>query len=240
MNKNYDYKPAFTIAASVVIASTVFWGVLTWAAASNHLGLTQTGQIGDTSGGIFGPFLNLAGLVLVYISFKEQLEANKIQHSHQAFELTFEITEKFIEAIGRNNSVFADLPKYDFGRIFKLQSSADASRILPLGVDDYTYSEWQFNELSSYFNLIVNRLPLLTIDQRQVVVQIISNSYGNKLRACWDSYVYHFNGVSAIPGQTQAIPGKSPAMMFEITRLLAQLENMQRKSLEENKLTVSQ
>lgn len=40
---------------------------------------SQSGQIGDTIGGIAGPILNLVGLLLVYFSFQEQLTANNNQ-----------------------------------------------------------------------------------------------------------------------------------------------------------------
>ncbi|GEC77941.1 hypothetical protein [Flavobacterium aquatile] len=41
--------------------------------------LTKTGPIGDTIGGITAPLINLIGAYLVYISFKAQVSANKIQ-----------------------------------------------------------------------------------------------------------------------------------------------------------------
>jgi hypothetical protein len=41
--------------------------------------LSETGQIGDTIGGITAPIINLIGAVLVYFSFQAQLDANKIQ-----------------------------------------------------------------------------------------------------------------------------------------------------------------
>lgn len=40
---------------------------------------SNTGQIGDTIGGITAPVINLIGAILVYISFDAQREANKIQ-----------------------------------------------------------------------------------------------------------------------------------------------------------------
>lgn len=40
---------------------------------------SNTGQIGDTIGGITAPIINLLGAFLVYISFQEQLRANRIQ-----------------------------------------------------------------------------------------------------------------------------------------------------------------
>lgn len=39
---------------------------------------TDTGAIGDTIGGITAPFINLLAAFLVWISFKEQVKANKI------------------------------------------------------------------------------------------------------------------------------------------------------------------
>jgi len=40
---------------------------------------SNTGQIGDTIGGITAPIINLVGAYLVYISFQAQINANKIQ-----------------------------------------------------------------------------------------------------------------------------------------------------------------
>ncbi len=44
-----------------------------------HFDLSETGQIGDTIGGITSPIIGLFGAVLVYLSFKQQFEANKLQ-----------------------------------------------------------------------------------------------------------------------------------------------------------------
>lgn len=43
------------------------------------LDLTNTGQIGDTIGGITSPIIGSIGAILVYLSFKQQFEANEIQ-----------------------------------------------------------------------------------------------------------------------------------------------------------------
>lgn len=40
---------------------------------------SNTGEIGDTIGGITAPIINLIGAFLVYVSFQAQLEANRIQ-----------------------------------------------------------------------------------------------------------------------------------------------------------------
>ena len=53
--------------------------VFTRPAIFDSWNFTQTGQIGDTIGGISGPIINLIGAYLVYISFQAQIEANRIQ-----------------------------------------------------------------------------------------------------------------------------------------------------------------
>jgi hypothetical protein len=45
----------------------------------NTFDFTQTGQIGDTIGGITAPFVGILGAILVYISFNEQRKANMLQ-----------------------------------------------------------------------------------------------------------------------------------------------------------------
>lgn len=40
---------------------------------------SNTGQIGDTIGGITAPFVGILGSFLVYLGFKEQIKSNKIQ-----------------------------------------------------------------------------------------------------------------------------------------------------------------
>ena len=37
---------------------------------------SETGQIGDTIGGLTAPFINLLSAVLIYLTFKEQINAN--------------------------------------------------------------------------------------------------------------------------------------------------------------------
>lgn len=45
----------------------------------NALNFSNTGQVGDTIGGITAPIINLLGVILVYLSFQTQIKANKIQ-----------------------------------------------------------------------------------------------------------------------------------------------------------------
>jgi hypothetical protein len=71
-------KEIITIAAIavVIMALPTF---LIFPALNKVWDFSETGQIGDTIGGIMGPFINLFAAVLVFISFKEQVKANHIQ-----------------------------------------------------------------------------------------------------------------------------------------------------------------
>jgi hypothetical protein len=56
---------------------------------------SNTGEIGDTIGGITAPFVNLVAAFLVYISFREQIKANKLLSKESSFNY-FNSTHKII------------------------------------------------------------------------------------------------------------------------------------------------
>jgi hypothetical protein len=68
---------------------TLFGGILLFIIAAPYIftrpaffsswDLSNTGQIGDTIGGITAPIISLLGAILVYYSFQAQIKANKIQ-----------------------------------------------------------------------------------------------------------------------------------------------------------------
>jgi hypothetical protein len=58
----------------VVLAPFIFTREFLW----DKLDFHETGQIGDTIGGITSPIVNLIGAVLVYFALKAQIEANMI------------------------------------------------------------------------------------------------------------------------------------------------------------------
>ena len=47
--------------------------------ASSGIDFTQTGQIGDTIGGLMGPFIAIAGVLMTFAAFWAQVRANEIQ-----------------------------------------------------------------------------------------------------------------------------------------------------------------
>lgn len=74
--------------------SNFFWIMILLFIASTPYLFTQfftgidfntTGQIGDTIGGITAPFINIAAAILVYLSFKEQIKANKLLSKESSY-----------------------------------------------------------------------------------------------------------------------------------------------------------
>lgn len=66
------------IGITLIITSPL---ILTQKAIWSFFDFSQTGQIGDTIGGITSPIVNLIAAVLVYLSFQQQILANEIQIS---------------------------------------------------------------------------------------------------------------------------------------------------------------
>lgn len=66
------------ITGTIILIFTSLY-IFTGPAKLNSWDFSQTGQIGDTIGGITAPLIGLIGAVLVYISFQAQIEANRIQ-----------------------------------------------------------------------------------------------------------------------------------------------------------------
>src|SRR5690606_4309124 len=53
--------------------------IFTSVSISEKFDFTETGQIGDTIGGIISPFIALAGVLLTFLAFYMQIKANQIQ-----------------------------------------------------------------------------------------------------------------------------------------------------------------
>ncbi|MCJ8166799.1 hypothetical protein MKJ04_18280 [Pontibacter sp. E15-1] len=79
--KNWDSitKLILGISISVIIFSFVSPIIFTSTSISYAYDFTETGQIGDTIGGIVNPFIALAGVLLTFLAFYMQIKANQIQ-----------------------------------------------------------------------------------------------------------------------------------------------------------------
>jgi hypothetical protein len=78
MKNLFDSKFYFLTLVAILLSFLSLY-IITRPAILNVFDFSNTGSIGDTIGGITAPIINLIGALLVYITFKEQFNANKIQ-----------------------------------------------------------------------------------------------------------------------------------------------------------------
>lgn len=67
----------FSIA--IILISFSFLSPILFTISFSNWDFTETGQIGDTIGGIMNPFIAIAGVISTFLAFFMQIEANKIQ-----------------------------------------------------------------------------------------------------------------------------------------------------------------
>jgi hypothetical protein len=79
--KNWDSITKWILGISILVILFSFVSplILTAASSSDTFDFTETGQIGDTIGGIINPFIALAGVLLTFLAFYMQIKANQIQ-----------------------------------------------------------------------------------------------------------------------------------------------------------------
>ena len=91
--------------ALVVIAPFIFTRQYIWDAFDFH----NTGEIGDTIGGITAPIVNLIGAVLVYFALKAQIQANTIIQRQLDDQKTKDELEQESKAISQFYSHLKDM-----------------------------------------------------------------------------------------------------------------------------------
>ncbi len=74
-----EYKNVLILIIGTLTLALALVLTLTRPAFDPFFDFSNTGPIGDTIGGITAPLFNLLGAILIYLSFKEQFKANKIQ-----------------------------------------------------------------------------------------------------------------------------------------------------------------
>lgn len=80
-NKSTNIKTSTIL---LILAGILFLvPIFTFPSINNFFNFSNTGQIGDTIGGITAPFINGLAAVLVFLAFKEQIKANEIFKSQE-------------------------------------------------------------------------------------------------------------------------------------------------------------
>lgn len=79
--KNWDRTTIFLLTISILIVAFSFIApfIFTRNTSCINLDFSNTGQIGDTLGGIMNPFIALGGIFITFLAFYMQIKANQIQ-----------------------------------------------------------------------------------------------------------------------------------------------------------------
>ena len=88
--KSYKIISIISVAISLfLVIGGCFAPWLFTGSGCERLDFTETGQIGDTIGGVMGPFIAMAGVFLTFVAFLMQVRANEIQREqlHKSFNL---------------------------------------------------------------------------------------------------------------------------------------------------------
>jgi hypothetical protein len=117
MNKKSKWFLFIGIVIIIVISPTF----LTLPALFKFWDFSQSGQIGDTIGGITAPIINLLGAILVYLSFNEQIKANNLQRGSLDNEIKKNIEQRNYNSIIHDiDNLRADINDF---RIFDANAS---------------------------------------------------------------------------------------------------------------------
>ncbi|MCX6154602.1 MAG: hypothetical protein NT007_10615 [Candidatus Kapabacteria bacterium] len=167
--------------------------IFTIGAKFKLLDFSNTGQIGDTIGGITSPIIGILAAFLVYISFKEQIRANEIQISarkednkDQDEQRTFELYLKFISDINNDiNNLF-----YVYNHGLNNQETYNGSYAFGIFLDNtslegnsYTKFPILIEILFIYKNIedLINEIDATEIRNNKILFQKIYRLFQAKL-----------------------------------------------------------
>jgi hypothetical protein len=113
----FDSRQMLTIGTIVLLIGTIVAFLAPYILTRGLLGVSfaETGQIGDTIGGLTAPFINLLSAILVYLALYAQVEANKLIQDQIADQKLNEIKQKnFANILEMYNQVKTDFDNFSF------------------------------------------------------------------------------------------------------------------------------
>ncbi|WP_035558068.1 hypothetical protein [Hymenobacter sp. IS2118] len=194
-----DRSARWTIGGAIFLTLAALWVVpMVWSGHPNLWNVynQNTGVVGDTIGGIAGPILNFAGLIIVYYTLREQIKTNENQfeqiraetkraQNESFFDLTYKIIERFSETVERQKRLFAEIPEIGFGirRGNRVTSSEGMGATKPARQDELLDFRRQFFTLTQFFGVISRRIEgeSLTGEQKVILLDLLDVTYGDRL-----------------------------------------------------------
>ena len=175
-----------------------------WFIKSGNMDFSNTGQIGDTIGGIMGPFVAIAASILTFFAFWVQFKANTIQRSDVQIErfennlfnyfqlLNNQISDINIPRVGNNKQSFHFM-FYEFKSIcyylqnHKLSDSKELDTIFKCA-----------------YNIFINGVSISDTKRiREDNRKINTSSYDEQELSEINNYFYNFNQYNKSNGNVQ-------------------------------------
>lgn len=191
MSKNKDKKSLFEKNYKIILGILLLLIIIAPALFSKVSTLIDfnetTAYIGDTIGGITAPFVNLFAAILVFLSFKQQIQANKMQLDANIIlnkETNYSLILKMIENFKNNFTIFKDTNE-EFLRTF---NSAFDSILSPnnISIKEKDYKKFEYlqnkeityNAITSYLNMF----QYITMEELNIIDEIKDSELSNNIK----------------------------------------------------------
>ncbi|TGE26893.1 hypothetical protein [Hymenobacter metallicola] len=168
----------------IVGASLLLIGISIWCVYSLHdeakTVFGDTGTVGDTIGGIAGPILNLAGMIIVYFSLLEQFRANndqneaiRVEIKRSNDEVVLKSTQQVIEAASQELGIQKHNLDSLLEKVASFDEDLDRRRILD-HVDATSELKDKLQKLDAE---LVVAASILTLAYNRIVVNSFPQEY---------------------------------------------------------------
>ena len=158
---------------------------------------SNSGQIGDTIGGITAPFVGLVSAYLVYRAFLVQVDANKIQSKNNEFGIALKLIDDLESKINNQSNPYeytmsdgtvSKMNGANFYEIVRFWNGMDAYKKHYAGMIVLMIKQ------INYFKKFVNRSKNLTDDDKLLLFEKASLTFGSKLVDPFNALLMHESG----------------------------------------------
>lgn len=190
-----------------------------WFVQSGKIDFSNTGQIGDTIGGIMGPFVAIAASLLTFLAFWVQYKANVQQRNDIALERfesnLFELIH--IQQEITNNLIFIEKRlKNVYDKEGKLKTVVEENTTIGQGIDVFqlVYEDYNFGMDGEYENC-----NSLIVGVRVLMSKVGVDHYTDlKELGCLDHYFRHLYRVFKYIDDSNVIGDKQKYQYASIVR----------------------
>lgn len=182
-----NQKKKTIIYTSLIIVFLIFTFLAPYLFSKGYSGIVfnaDTGAIGDTIGGITAPFINLLAAFLVWISFREQVKANKMLSSETSYNFTkalindlrstFDITQKNTFNVYVTNMTDSKFDKILFSTLPSGKKS--------ISVPDETFSSEDLFNIKTELFIVPFHLKYLSKSTTAVINNIDESNLNNSIK----------------------------------------------------------